>query len=179
MNAIIIYDEDDLAERAKTLLKHASQRANEVMRWEIKLWRFDVLLHLPTAGRTLTDALGAHLIVLAIRSQEDITPWLLDWLETWAQHRQVQDAALAVFNGEEGGMLSTTAPPGLYEFAIRHGLHFIFGDVTPSFGEPTVFTHNLHKRELVLTPTLRHILEQPASGSGIFPRYAAYLKVTM
>ena len=74
----------------------------------------------------------AHLSVLAVAPQMELPPSLLKWLETWAVHRRVGDAALALFNGGLGDKLSATATPALLTFTGRHGLSFICGEINPA-----------------------------------------------
>ena len=160
MNAVIIYDEFDLAANSHGVLRKAANRADDASLWSIKPWRLDMLIRPPTAHAALKDAAEAHLIVLAVRSQADLSPRLLDWLEKWALCRQVEDAALAVFDGGNGETFSASASPTLLQFAERHGLSFIFGGVRPRDGESERFLGELHEREVAQTPTMAHILEQ-------------------
>ncbi len=160
MNAVIIYDDLDFASKAQALLGCAAHRADEALLWTVKPWRLDLLILPLTADEALKDAAEAHLIVFAVRSQADLPPRLLDWLEKWAGCRQVQDAALAVFDGGNGDMLSGTAAPELSQFAERHGLSFILGDVGPSEEESALLVQSLHERTMAQTATLLGILEQ-------------------
>jgi hypothetical protein len=113
----------------------------------------------------LQEAARAHLIVLAVRKQANLPSWLLPWLEAWAARRQVQDAALAVFDDASRGTLSATATPELAEFAQRHGLSFVFGDLGPAEDGSTKLWEDLHEREVAKTPTMDHILEQASPGN--------------
>jgi hypothetical protein len=169
MNAVIVYDDVDFASKAKALLGRAAHRADEALLWTVKPWRIELLILPPSAARALQDAAEAHLIVLAVRRPADLSPRLLDWLEKWAACRQVQDAALALFDGGTGDMLPGTAAPELSQFAERHGLSFIFGDVGPTEVESALLVQSLHERAAARTPTLEHILEQ--SGQGYYQHW--------
>jgi hypothetical protein len=135
MKAVIIYDEGHLAESTNAMLARAASRAGGASRWIITPWRGDMLLFPPSADAVLKDAAQAHLIVLAIRIRPDLPSWLLNWLETWAGRRQVQGAALAVFSGGNGDVLSATVTPELSRFAERHGLSLILDGVSPDEDE--------------------------------------------
>jgi hypothetical protein len=165
MNAMVIYDEGDWARQATALLARASERADATTRWRVTPWRADLLNLGPFAQEALREAAGAHLIVLAVGGGPERVAGLLGWLEAWAAGRQVQDAALAVFEGASGDTLAATATPELSEFAQRHGLSFIFGDVNPVEAESARLKEDLHQREVALTPTIAHMLEQAPPGS--------------
>jgi hypothetical protein len=161
MNAVIVYDDVAFASKAQAMLGQATHRADAALPWTVKPWRLELLILPPTAARALQDAVEAHLLVLAVRRPAEPSPRLLDWLEQWACCRQVQDAALAVFDGESGDMLSGTKAPELSQLAERHGLSFIFGDVGLAEEESALLVQNLHERATAQTATLLGILEQP------------------
>ena len=161
MNAVIIYDDSVIAAQAHAMLIRAARRTAEALSWNVKPWKFDMLRLPRTADAPFEDAAAAHLLVLAVRSQASLPARLLNWLEQWAHHRQVKDAALAVFDGAgDGDTLSPATTPTLSQFAERHGLSFIFGDVSPHRDESAVFRDDLHEREVAQTPTMVRILEQ-------------------
>jgi len=128
MNAMIIYEGCDAAKQANALLERAFDQA-DAMRWNVRPWRLEMLGLPPMAQQALREATEAHLIVLAICRRATVSPWLLDWLEVWAAHRQVQEAALALFDDATGDTSTGTMTPELSEFARRHGLSFIFGNL--------------------------------------------------
>jgi hypothetical protein len=95
---------------------------------------------------------------------------VLDWLEQWARGRQVEDAALAVYDGDESNALTATPSPELEQFAGRHGLSFILGDLHTDDEEGTVFTQRfLRERAVAMTRTLQRILDRTA-----YDRYRAW-----
>ena len=164
MNAVIIYNQAGLAAKAAAILRRASDRAEEPIHWSVSPWREDLLTQHPVQSAAFSDASEAHLIMLAVSNRDHLSTELLGWLEIWAWCRQVKDAALAVYDGVDGGYgLSTEADPKLVEFAHRHGLSFIFGDAMPAAEEVALFREDLHEREVALTPTL--------AGSLAFPEY--------
>jgi hypothetical protein len=164
MKAIIIYDDFELATKANGILGHAMQHADKTAQWQVKPWRVNLLTLAGIADAALSEAVDAHLIVLALRQSESLPACLRGWLEQWVVRRQVQDAALALWDGENGGMHSASATPELARFAECHGLSFIGNDGNPVEGESARFLDGLHEREVTQTPTLMHILEQPVHG---------------
>lgn len=169
MNAVIIYDGFDLGSNAYALLARAASRADADLQWTVKPWRLDLLLQAWAADVAFQDAEEAHVIVLAVRHPTDVPPSLLNWLEAWADRRRVQEAALAVFDGGSGDMLSATAIPELSQFAQRHGLSFISGNVNPVDDEPAVFGLAVPVGGRDKTPVLPQIFEQP-----IYEQYQAW-----
>src|SRR6267378_5802818 len=112
MKALIIYDDFDSAAKANTTLQHSAHKADFTVQWNIRPWRVDLLKFPPTADEALTEALDAHLIVFAGRSAQSLPFWLERWLEQWAKHRRVKDAALAVASaGSSKAISSASAKP--------------------------------------------------------------------
>jgi hypothetical protein len=160
LNAVIIYDKFDFAIKAKAMLERAAQRTDESFHWSVRPWRADIL-KLPIAAEVaLVEAAEAHLILLAGQVQS-LLPWLADWLERWAKCRQVQEAALAIWDGSNAKTCSARAAPELSQFAGRHGLSLIFEDNAPVEDKSSEFSRNLNTREVSLTPALRQIREEP------------------
>jgi hypothetical protein len=165
MKAMIIYEEPDSAKKASALLKRASDRADAATQWSVMPWRLDMLSRPSLALEALMDAAEAHLIVLTVRSQATLAPGLLNWLEAWAARRKVQDAALAVCDGGSGNSLSATATPELSEFARRHGLSIIVGDVCAHEDASPLFAQDQHERNAAQTSTMVALLEQVSPGN--------------
>ena len=128
LNAVIIYERFDFAAKAKAMLERAAHETGETTHWSVNPWRVDMLKLPPAAEAARAEAAEAHLIVLAVRQVQSLFPWLADWLERWATCRQVQEAALAVWDGGNTDTLSARATPELLQFAGRHGLSLIFED---------------------------------------------------
>lgn len=140
MKAIIIYDDIACATKAKAILQRAANRADRRLRWVVKAWHFDSL-NLPSAVKTsMTEAIDTHLILVALSQPFSFPASLQIWLESWAQHRHVQEAALAVWTCGQGDSLSAKIPPELKEFAARHGLSCMFGEADATATERTAFS---------------------------------------
>lgn len=162
MNAVIIYDDLHLAAKAKAALERAASRADEALRWAVEFWRLDMLILPPIAEAALAEAAAAHLIVLGVRQAQLLPAWLVDWLERWATRREVQDAALALFEGGTGNTLSAAPPPELSRLAERYGLGLVFGDVRPTADGSAVLARSLGQREVSATSALRHTVVAPS-----------------
>ena len=152
MEAVVIYDELDVASRAIARLDSASRSGEEITHWGLKWWRMEVLNIEPAAQEALAESMSAHLIVLALHDQLEIPSMLLRWLDRWASRRQVQDAALAVFDGASGDTLSLAAAPELSDFATRHGLSLIVDEGKPTPHSPRTSSPGL--KGLVVDPLM-------------------------
>jgi hypothetical protein len=160
MNAVIIYDDFACAAKAKAMFERAAHRADEVLRWTVKPWRFDMLMPSLSADAALADAADAHLVVLSLRHPLPLPAWVQDWLERWAARRQIQEAALAVWDGGNGDNHSVPAVPELSRFAGRHGLSFITRDAGSEEDETAAFGPSPHEWEMPATVAQGQVPEQ-------------------
>jgi hypothetical protein len=161
MKAVILYDDFVIAAKVNALLRSAAGRHDETAHWTVRPWRLDLLTLSSTADEAWADVLDAHLIVLAAHEPELLTAGLMDWLEAWAGHRQIQAAAVAVFGGANTRPLSAQTVPQLSRFAERHGLSFIFDAGAEVPDGPTPYAHDLHERAMAMTPTMMELLDGP------------------
>jgi hypothetical protein len=127
MKVVIIYDNIASVMEANSSLRHSARHPDINVQWSIRPWQVDLLKFPTGAEESLTDAIDAHLIVLAGRCAQTFPFWLQDWLENWAKCRQIKDAALAVVGGGKAELLSSSQP-NLSQFAGRHSLSIIFDD---------------------------------------------------
>lgn len=167
MRAVIIYDELNLAAMANVLLVSAGQQSVENAHWNVVPWRVDILENSPAASVSLGEAMNAHLIVLALRPARRLPGRLMEWLESWATRRQVQDAALAIFKCRDQSRdgLTSSVTCELSGFAQRHGLAFIFDDGDTVEESSTFSFWRLHEREQTLTLSVRDIVDRSMNGS--------------
>ena len=165
MNIVIIYDRVDLALATSAILASAASRAGEASPINVKPWRLDLLGHSSDSEAAVNDAADAHIVVLALHMIAELPAALRNWLEEWAACRQVQDAALAIFDGREERALSSIVRPTLSRFARRHGLSFISDDITVPDEESSGYGEDyadLHYRKLAQTAVLQNILIRSA-----------------
>lgn len=160
MKALMIYEDFTSAAKASAALHHSAQQyaaqdPEVLVQWKILPWRLDMLKFPPTAAEALAEAVDAHLIIFVGHSAQAIPGWLRTWLEQWAEHRHVADAALAVMGDGHTGTLSTAAIPELFQFARRHGLSVILDDQgSASPGD------NVPKLMLPITPLIPPVTGQ-------------------
>jgi hypothetical protein len=131
MNALIIYKTFDFATEAKATLERVTLRTDETTRWHVNLWRVDVL-KLPVAIEAAqAEAMAARLIMFAVSHVQSVLHSLFDWLERWAMGRQIQEAALAVWDCRSAVKRLVQVPPELSQFARHHGLSLIYDHHAP------------------------------------------------
>ncbi|MCL5098670.1 MAG: hypothetical protein M1608_14300 [Candidatus Omnitrophica bacterium] len=125
MNTVVIYENYELAANAVSILKRVAQHADPAVELNLKPWRLDVLTTPPMTNAALAEAIDAELIILAMQESEPLPAWLMDWMELWAGHRQVQNAAVALLCGKEGKTLAAADAKDLQQFTDRHGLSYL------------------------------------------------------
>jgi hypothetical protein len=146
LKAAVIYDDFDFAARTAALLERAAIRSDEAMEWDVKPWRLDLLKPSSLADAALDETLDADLIVVALCKTHLLPDELMAWLEHWAAHRQIGNAALLVLCPEEtaGPMSSWNR---LKEFAEWRGLLFLGSHNLQSDVESTDLVHQLWQRK--------------------------------
>jgi len=159
MNAVIIYDKFDFAANANAMLERSANRKDATTHWSVKPWRVDMLDLPPAAEAALAEAAEAHLIVLAVRQVRSLLPWLLDWLERWAACRQIQGAALAIWEGDTADIRLAQALPELSQFARQHGLSLIYDHDSLAGEKSSIVASDSQKQEAPLIQTLPLVLE--------------------
>jgi hypothetical protein len=167
MNVVIIYEHCSAGMKACALLQRASERAGGATRWSVVPWRLNMLQPAALAEEALRQAAQAQLIMVAVSGPAEIPASLLDWLEQWALRRQVQDAALALFDGSDGDRLSATATPALREFANRYSLSLICDELNPTEPELPDLWPELREREVAQTAVMEGILERMPSRHNV------------
>lgn len=159
MKALIIYDDFASAARANATLQHTARNLDFTVQWSVVPWRVDMLKCPPTAQEALTEALDAHLIVLAVRHAVALPAGVVPWLERWAVLRHTFDAALAMLGGGNADAHSPSTTPELSRFAERHGLSLVFGDGRGGESQPNFLERGLDKRVLLASPTLQPAMD--------------------
>lgn len=147
LKATVIYDDFDFATRAAALLERAAIRAREAAKWDVKPWRLDVLKQPSLAEAAEAEAADADLIVFALSKTPSPPAELTMWLERWAAHRQIEDAALMALFPDE----FAAATPLWYEleqFAEQYGLAFLSSHNVRANGDSMQFIHQLWQRRL-------------------------------
>jgi hypothetical protein len=117
IKVLIIYDDFDLAAKTSITLRRAAKNSNVSILWNIKVWRTDIIRLRPFNEVALQDGIEAQLIIFALNPAETLPIGLSEWLEMWAEQRQIPDVTLAAASQENNSELSI--------FASRNGLNFI------------------------------------------------------
>jgi hypothetical protein len=112
----------------------------------------------PEADEALTEAIDAHLILLASH-QARLQTWQRSWLERWAVCRKIKNAALAMISDQNGEALLMSATSELFLFAVRHGLEFILNTENAAEDRWTFFSRSFPKGEQLPPLVQRHFPE--------------------
>jgi hypothetical protein len=160
LKAIVIYDDFDFAMRAAALLKRVALRVHEVMKWDVKPWRLDVLKQSSFAEAAGAEAADADLIVFALSKTHSPPAELTVWLEHWEAHRQIQDPAVMVLSPGEHAA-ATPLWHELKQFTERHGLAFLSSHDVRENGDSMQFVHQLWQRRQPAAPPLKLLADLP------------------
>lgn len=163
LKAAIIYDDFDFAARTAALLERAAMRSDEAIEWDVKPWRLDLLKPSSLADAALAETADTDLIVVALRKTHLLPNALLDWLDRWAERRQIRDAALMVLCPEENaGPRSSWSR--LKEFAAWRGLLFWDQRRWSDENESTDFVHRLWRQKKPVNPAVSWSVDPPHSA---------------
>lgn len=157
MKTLIIYDNYILAADARRNLEHAAEMAGQTKRGDVEVCPVDRLKQASTALEHLHNAADAYLIVIALRRTVALPAHLLNWLEVWAKHRQVGEATVAIFGGENHNLFSPAAIDELSQFAKSNGLGVIRDQASPFSREIETDTRRPDKHASVLISELHEI----------------------
>jgi hypothetical protein len=158
LKAAVIYDDFDYAARTATLLERAAVHAGEAMQWDVKPWRLDLLKPSSLAAAALDETVDADLIVVALCQTHRLSDELMEWLEQWAAHRQIGDAAMMGLCPEETAG-SRSSWNRLKTFAEWQGLLFLGHHNVPNDAESADIAHQLWQRKQPVGPALRWPLD--------------------
>jgi hypothetical protein len=125
MKAVIICDDIAFAAKADATLRRTGHREDIHIQWVLKYWLANALRGTSLAEKALVEALDAHLIVLPSRDAEFVPSWLLDWLNRWAERRQIQDAAFGFLPDSNAAAPTQSVCPELSILIRKHGLNII------------------------------------------------------
>jgi hypothetical protein len=162
LKAAVIYDDFDFAARTAALLERAAVRSDEVVQWDVKPWRLDLLTPSSLAEAALAETADADLMVVTLSKTHVLPDTLLDWLECWAERREIRDAALLLLCPEE-----TAGPRSswerLKEFAEWRGLLFLGSHNLQAEGDSLDFIHRLWRQKQPVMPMLSWSADPPDS----------------
>jgi hypothetical protein len=145
LTAAIIYDDFDFAARVAAGLDRVAIRADEAIRWDIKPWRWDLLGVASLAEAAFDETANANLLVVAASETRRLPEALMAWLDHWAMHRKIRDAAVLAFGPDDNA--GAMSPAGqLKPFAEWHSLIFLDSRIWREDGEEADFINQLGQR---------------------------------
>jgi len=162
LKAAIIYEDFEFAARTAALLERAAARSDEVMGWDIKPWRLDLLNSSSLAEAALAETADADLVVVALSKTHLLPEALLGWLDRWAERRQIRDAALMILCPEEtAGPMSSWSR--LKELADWRGLLFLDSRHLSEGQEAMDIVHHLGQGTRPVNPAISWAADPPQS----------------
>jgi len=165
LRVFLLYDDFELARRAKLRLDAAAARCGEVQ-YQVTPWRSDLLEQPAWADAALAEALDADLMLLALGHTVFLPPALQRWLEVWATCRTVPDAAAGLLVPAKTSHATLLLGSELESFARRHGLTWLAELQSSQRPDPSTASaamlEDLRLREHGMTPLLRDVLSGPA-----------------
>lgn len=125
MKALIIYDTISPAFKAINSLRNADSSADAPTPLKIKLWRLGLMRFPSMAGEALREASDADLILFAVRRTQALPSWMKHWLERWAMHRKIADAAVALMVDDAYDIGQVALANDMSKFSADHNLTFV------------------------------------------------------
>ena len=155
----MIYDDLTSAKEAATTLKRAAHRAKIGVGWDLKAWRLDIL-KLPLAGdEALLEAADAEMIAFAEPRASSLPSWLKEWLECWANLRQIGNAALIVLSDGDGDLGRSAVQ--FSRFARSHGLRLLLEN-------DSALKHGARSPAVLLTGSQPYVRQRNQKATAAF-----------
>jgi hypothetical protein len=162
MKAVIICDDIAFAAKADATLRRTGGRDDIQIQWVVKYWPASALHGTALAEKALVEALDAHLIVLPAQDAEFVPSWLVDWLNRWAEQRQIQDAALGFLSDSNATARTQSVCPELSILIQGHGLNIIM-DRAAASPESTKISLRFSDEGEISLPVVRESSVNPIS----------------
>ena len=133
----LAYDRPDTARSALAFLDQIGTRLGREVGLDVRVWRMDLVEDAECAWQARADATATDLMMVAFGSRPVLPAGFARWLEEWARHGEVEEAALAVWT-HRGTAPDTLKPPvqALQAIAERHNLTFVAGSELPARASP-------------------------------------------
>ncbi len=141
MSAVIICDDLAFSATAAATLARVGLREDVNVEWNSAVWPVNALNEPELGTKALMHALNAHLVLLPASCAQSLPKWVFNWLNDWALHRSIPDAALGILAHGPAAEPGTLAP--LLDFGRRHGLDVIVDNQQYSRGEAGEFLSTL------------------------------------
>ena len=162
MKAVIICDDIAFAAKADATLRRAGCLDDIQIQWVVKYWPASSLRGTVLAEKALVETLDAHLIVLPARDAEFVPSWFFNWLNRWAEQRQIQDAALGFLGDNNATAPTQSVCPELSILIREHGLNIIMDRAVAS-RESTKIPLRFSDEGEISLPVVRESFVNPIS----------------
>lgn len=154
-SVVIVYQDFHCGLRAMQLYERITKQFVQECRFQLHLWKSDIL-GLPTIiSASLEIAAAADLVIFSLDAASEISSRLKNWIEKWIERKTMRDAALVALFSHSGDPVRglTSSHAYLCDAAKRGKMQFITDPSEPS-----------HDLAVPLIETMR----EPAARSGSF-----------
>lgn len=127
-SVIVLYEDTDIRQRAMRVCDHLMRQFWSDIEFDFNWWRFGYLHDEVLAERAISHAADADAIILAARSEGDLSPTVKQWLEHAVERRGAREGAfIALFGGgeSEGSLLSPRKDAYLRNLAQVAGMDYL------------------------------------------------------
>ena len=160
MKAVIFCDGLGFAARARSILRRVGRRPEVDVRWTVKAWPIATLNHAASSRKIRSEVQDAHLVVISGDQARSLSGHLRNWLERWATHRRIKQAAVGVIDESDDSRFQTFFD--LERLIDEHGLNLIASQTrAPQLAEISRTFSEEPEQRLPLRRTLRR--KQPLS----------------
>ena len=125
MKAVIFCDDFAFAARARSILLRVGRRPDVNIHWKVKTWPIVALDQAALSEMIRSEVGDAHLIVISGDHARSLPLELRNWLEQWATHRHVEEAAVGVIDESAHSAVETEEFSELKLLLDKHGLSLI------------------------------------------------------
>lgn len=127
MKAVIFCDGFGFADRAHSILRRVGRHPNVDVRWIVKAWPIAALNHAVSSRNIRSEVEDAHLVVISGDQARSFPRQLRDWLQQWATHRRIEQAAVGVIDESGHPAAELEAFYDLEQLIDEYGLNLITG----------------------------------------------------
>ena len=159
----MLFEDSALRDRAALTLDRLATKLGTELEFEVEQWRFDSLPDPHFAWDATESAVHADAIVFAMHDGHDAPATIRNWVETWADSREVESGAIVGMIGLQGSPAAWVSPRHHF---LRHLAERAHMDYLPEgfFNPDEVSAAAMHKiieKTDAVTTVLKEILDHP------------------
>ena len=127
LTVAVVYEDTATRERAMSLCDHLVHKLWEDVDFEFSWWKCDYLSDPGIAADATVAASGADMIIFSGDADQELSPAVKSWTETWAARRENREGALVALIGMGDGSSHGSGPVRVYlrDVAQRAGMDYL------------------------------------------------------